>query len=252
MSEICSLSFSDAWLRAVTQAMNSLEHEISPLVVVIELTRGAVLEEDFSVRNALDEALLLSGNATVETVSNTIFPNSLWNPGRPRAELFDRYQSILPKVRRYPPNRRGVYFERFMSYPGKRGQRGRNQLDDIISSFRKGNHRRSALQLGVFVPEVDINDSRQLGFPCLQQVAFEPDASRGSLAVTGFYAMQYLFRRAYGNYVGLARLGQFVAHELGLALERVVCVSAVARLDVSLRIAQSVLDRYPSVSKAKV
>jgi hypothetical protein len=56
--------------------------------------------------------------------------------------------------------------------------------------------------------------------------------------------MQYLFERAYGNYLGLARLGEFMAHEMGLRLERVVCFSAVAKLEVSLSQVKPLLSRF--------
>jgi hypothetical protein len=245
MAEIYSPSISCAWLRALSFATKSCEHEISPLAIVIAPIQAECPQEDLRVRNALDAVLGENGRPLVETVSGTIFPRSLWNPDKPRADLFRRYMKILPKVRRYPQNRRGVYFERFISYPGTRGQLGRNQLDHIIRTYRMGNHRRSALQLGVFVPETDLNDSRQLGFPCLQQVAFAPDAGRGTLAVTGFYAMQHLFQRAYGNYLGLTRLGEFVAHEMGLVLDRVVCIAAVARLEVPLQTVYPLLEQFP-------
>ena len=42
--------------------------------------------------------------------------------------------------------------------------------------------------------------------------------------------MQYIFERAYGNYLGLSRLGSFVAQEVGLKLEQMNCVAAIARL----------------------
>jgi thymidylate synthase len=242
MPEIKSDSISEAWLRAVSIAAESPQHEISPLVVVIGPIQSGHPIEDRRVREALDQELGRSG-LTVETISNTIFPHSLWNPKKSRGELFRRYMNILPKIRSHTQNRRGVYFERFISYPGNRGQPGRNQLDHIIATYQRGNHRRSALQMSVFVPESDLNNSRQLGFPCLQQVAFEPNASRGTLAVTGFYAMQYLFRRAYGNYLGLTRLGQFVAHELRLTLETVICVAAVAHLEGHSKIAHRIFEK---------
>ena len=48
--------------------------------------------------------------------------------------------------------------------------------------------------------------------------------------MTGFYATQHVYEKAYGNYLGLCRLGQFVAHELGLRLVRMTCVTALAKL----------------------
>jgi hypothetical protein len=52
------------------------------------------------------------------------------------------------------------------------------------------------------------------------------------MAVNGFYAMQYLFERAYGNYLGLCRLGNFVAHELGLELVQMNCMIGIGKVDV--------------------
>jgi hypothetical protein len=49
------------------------------------------------------------------------------------------------------------------------------------------------------------------------------------LCVTGFYPMQYLFERAYGNYLGLCRLGRFMAAQIDLPFARMVCVASIAR-----------------------
>ena len=56
-----------------------------------------------------------------------------------------------------------------------------------------------------------------------------------SLAVTGFYAKQHMFERAYGNYLGLCHLGRFMAHEMGLTLSQVVCIATPAARDRSKR-----------------
>jgi hypothetical protein len=119
-----------------------------------------------------------------------------------------------------------------------------NQLDHIAKTFKSGNHRRSALQAAVLYPLADLNNSRQQGFPCLQQIAFAHDRKRSSLTITGFYAMQYLFERAYGNYLGLERLGRFMAREMGLRLDRVVCISGVAKLDVRVNEVQAILSQF--------
>ena len=46
--------------------------------------------------------------------------------------------------------------------------------------------------------------------------------------VTGLYATQYMFERAYGNYLGLCRLGHFMAQEMGKQLTQVTCVASPA------------------------
>ena len=74
----------------------------------------------------------------------------------------------------------------------------------------------------------DHTNQRQRGFPCLQHVAFAPQGADG-LAVTGFYVTQYIFERAYGNYLGLCRLGRFMAQEMGKQLTQVTCVASPAK-----------------------
>lgn len=243
MAEIVSQSLEEAWLAAVQMACNSRAREISPLIVTVEATRGQETQgADF--RAALDQLLQSSDRATVETVANTIFPNSLWNPSGDRQDLFRRYLKILPTLRRDSHNRRGLYFERLISYPPN-GQAGNhNQLDHIIETFVRGNHRRSALQAAIFYPPTDLNHARQQGFPCLQQVALAHCDSGRGLTITGFYAMQYLFERAYGNYLGLLRLGEFMAHEMNLRLQRVVCFSAIAKLEVSSSQVKPLLSKF--------
>jgi hypothetical protein len=234
MPELYFPSLDEAWLGAVEAACTAREHELSPLVVGFDAHGDAPPPQYIGLRPALDEALVAGGRATVETVANTLFPNSLWNPSKSRKRLFQRYVRILPALRRDSHNRRGIYFERLINYPGARGEEGKNQLDHIIETFNQGNHRRSALQAAILYPLADLTNSRQQGFPCLQQIAFAHNHNRGTLTITGFYAMQYLFERAYGNYLGLKRLGEFMAHEMSLTLERVICIAAVGKLDVRI------------------
>jgi hypothetical protein len=83
----------------------------------------------------------------------------------------------------------------------------------------------------LYNPFIDASHSPRLGFPCLQQIAFIPDTNR-RLTVLGFYPIHYIFERAYGNYLGLAHLGRFMAKEMGLHLDRVICTAGVAQFEV--------------------
>jgi hypothetical protein len=65
-------------------------------------------------------------------------------------------------------------------------------------------------------------------FPCLQQVTFAPTDNQ-DLIVSGNYATQYLLDRAYGNYLGLCRLGLFMAKHMGLTFSQMNCISTVAQ-----------------------
>ena len=79
-----------------------------------------------------------------------------------------------------------------------------------------------SLQISCFDPAKDHTGQPVRGFPCLQQISISYDDD-GGLAVNAFYLMQYIFDRAYGNYLGLCHLGEFLAHETDLRFSRMTC-----------------------------
>lgn len=223
-------NLSVAWARAVRLICARGRSEVAPLIVAVTgFDESGSVEEEPRIRDALDQLLLGNGKQTVNTVANTIFPAALWNPDAPRDQLFDRYERIAPRLRKASrKNSRGIYFERMIT-GGPNG--GKNQLDFAISTYLSRSHvRRSALQVGVFDPSRDHSAAAQLGFPCLQHVTFAP--TKAGLCVNAFYATQYMMERAYGNYVGLCRLGRFVAHEMKVPLVRFTCVTGIAERDM--------------------
>lgn len=84
-------------------------------------------------------------------------------------------------------------------------------------------------QASVFDPDRDHVPTAQLQFPCLQHVSFEP--TREGLVVNAFYATQQLFVKAYGNYLGIAQLGAFMAHEMEMKLTRMNVIVGVAKFE---------------------
>ena len=248
---IAESNLSVAWGKAFLAAYDA--GEVAPLVVVIDGLDDRDPPENRAIRDALDGALEADGGGlSCGQVANTIFPMSLWNSERSRCELYRRYNKILPRIRKHRRNRNGVYFQRLISYGDNGMAHGDvNQLDHIIKTWNSGNHRRTALQASLFDPHRDHTDQRQRGFPCLQQVAFARVGIDG-LSVTGFYATQYMFQRAYGNYLGLCQLGQFMAHEMNLRLQRMVCIATPAmrggtkgRLSVLASRVEEALACYP-------
>lgn len=219
-----------AWGRAVRPLLVRGEaKEIAPLSVSITGFDAGVVRETPSIRTALDRILEKEHGQSCATVANTIFPESMWNPRLSRARLFERYIAAEPRLRKMSKlNKRGLYFGRLV----KGGPDAHpNQLEFVIANYksRKG-VRRSALQVAVFDAKKDLSSSALIGFPCLQHVTFTPVAN-GKLNVNAFYATQYAFERAYGNYLGLCRLGRFVAHELELELARVTCFTGLMLRD---------------------
>jgi thymidylate synthase len=231
-----STNLSVAWAQSFLKLMAPVVTEISPLVVTVTDIAKGVEREDRQIRLPLDKHLTEmqqkhSKLQKCHTVANTLFPLSLWNPqlADDANALFLRFEKAWPRISRCSGNKRGSYFRRLTSFRSVGDNPPVNQLAHIASTYRSGNHRRSALQASVFDPGLDHNNSRQLGFPCLHQVAFAPVGNNG-LSVTGFYATQYLFDRAYGNYVGLCRLGRFMAKQMGLQFVQMTCIAAIAQM----------------------
>jgi signal transduction histidine kinase len=218
-----------AWGRALE--IVARQREVAALTVALTgFDHKGRCVEDPAIRRALDAVLRSRRHGSVETVANTIFPESLWNPDASSADLYARYTRILPKLRRVRANSHGTYFERMID-GGPEG--AQNQIEFALQTYNaRPGVRRSVLQLGIFDPKRDHSASALRGFPCLQHVTFAPTVE--GLYVNAFYATQYMVERAYGNYLGISRLGRFIAHELRLPLRRVTVFTGLAQRDGTL------------------
>jgi hypothetical protein len=224
-----------AWGRAFLMAMGSGK-DLMPLTISLGGFKSGVPTEDKKIRQALDLTLDQSDKYNCAISATTIFPFKYWNlNGRPHVEAFSKLYitEYLPRLRaRDRLNLKGTYFERMIAFGGVRGKDGnilnetKNQLQHIISLWpQNGEHPRpkqSSLQIACFDPVKDLNRARRGGFPCLQQVSLTYDDS-GGLALNAYYPTQYVFDRAYGNYLGLCSLGYFMASEMDLELVRMNC-----------------------------
>ena len=242
-------NLSRAWSRLLLGVLNGAGTEVSPLVLsVTGFDEKGMVSEDPAVRQALDQLLKRKGRFKVEDVAFTIFPQRVWEISRDdRARLFALYRATFPRwqAMNKRANGRGLYFERMVMYG--RGPCKGNQLEWILSQYgSRAGVRRSMLQATTFDPGRDHVASAQLGFPCLQQVSFEPTAA--GLVVNAFYATQQIFDKAYGNYLGLAQLGAFMAHEMKKPLARLNVMVGVAKLE---RITKSDPDFTPLVVAAE-
>lgn len=241
-------NLSRAWSRLLLKVLDGAGTEVSPLVLsVTGFDDNGVVPEDLAVRQAVDQLLKRKGRLKVEDVAFTIFPQRLWQMSRgERSRLFTLYRATFPRwqAMNKKANGRGLYFERMVMYG--RGPCDGNQLEWILSQYgSRAGVRRSMLQATTFDPGRDHVASAQLGFPCLQQVSFEPTAA--GLVVNAFYATQQIFDKAYGNYLGLAQLGAFMSHEMDMSLARLNVMVGVAKLE---RITKSDPDFAPLVAAA--
>jgi hypothetical protein len=231
---VCESNISIAWARLFLAVMTPGIEEVGPVLVCLTVPDNGDVRTDTSIRAMVDNLLRETDNQSIDTVAATIFPISLWNPARERALLYERYARIFRKIKKCRQNVRGTYFQRLTSFSPNWTASDfdpvtpTNQIENIITFYKSGNHRRSALQATIFDPTRDQKNQRQTPFPCLQQIALAPLGER-ELSMNAFYATQFVVERAYGNYLGLVNLGRFFAHELGLQFRQLNCFVGVAK-----------------------
>ncbi len=234
---IFETNLSYAWGRAFLITMDRSDRDLTPLVISIAGFANSVPMEDLRSRQALDGSLARHEKYSCTESALTIFPYKHWKRAGypPGQQLFRWYlDKFLPRLKaRDRENQYGTYFQRMIAFQGARLKDGKNiietknQLKHITKIWHRSSEtgrrpRQSALQVTCFDPVKDHTGQAVRGFPCLQQVSFTYDNAAG-LAINAYYPTQYLFDRAYGNYLGLCHLGHFMAHELGLKLIRLNC-----------------------------
>lgn len=242
-------SVSAAYAKLLLYILSHPGNEVAPLVLSVDgFGSGYGIPEDLSVRAEMDKLLVAKDKRDVEDVAFTIFPQRFWVMAQgDRAKLFQYYAMAFPfyRARNRHANGRGLYFERLTMYG--RGPCDGNQLEWILSQYEsRPGVRRSMFQATTFDPARDHTASALVGFPCLQQVSFVPTAA--GLVVNAFYATQQLFDKAYGNYLGLAQLAAFMAHEMKIPLARLNVTVGVAKLE---RISKTDVALEPLIAAAK-
>jgi hypothetical protein len=172
----------------------------------------------------------------VETVANTIFPQALYHPhlGEEAASrLYENY-ALSMRIHRRRKNDKETYFNRLLAYPVGRDAVGEsevkveedgtwNQLAYYVERLRKQRktlHRSSSYELGVSHPldaelrvQAPFKDKRMGSFPCLSHISLTLVDDR--VHMSAVYRNQTFITRALGNYLGLARLLEFIATETG-------------------------------------
>ncbi|MFZ1683735.1 MAG: thymidylate synthase [Candidatus Zixiibacteriota bacterium] len=233
---IARSNISLAWAHAFLAVYGGRISTTTPLVVSAGDFDGSSTPEEETIRQAVDEALASADKLSCKMNADLIFPQSQWKRSRTlgRSEFFNRYvNDYYPRLRARDKRRngKGTYFLRMIAWGlptnDEYAPEPINQLEHVISMYQdRANHgmrpRTSALQIACFDPDRDHTRAARSIFPCLQQLGFVY-GSANSLVLNAYYPSQYIFDRAYGNYLGLSHLGMFVAGELGLKFRRLTC-----------------------------
>ncbi|MBT1159638.1 thymidylate synthase [Aminobacter anthyllidis] len=223
------------WARVLSELCKPGVNRLAPLTLTITGfdNRGKAAEVP-AIRDAVDAFLDAQGRKDTENVAWTIFPQRyLELADGNRDAFFELFIESFQRVQEFNPrnNKRGSYFQRLVDLNG--GGKGPNQLKWMLDDYdaHPKARRTSKFQATTFDPTRDYSAASLLEFPCLQQVSFV--CNNGALAMNGFYATQQIARKAYGNYLGLSRLGAFMAHEMKLRFEQLNIFVGVAQMDIA-------------------
>lgn len=225
---VSGTSMFEAWLAAVRVLRAAPHRELFDLVV--EVADPAVRDTD--ALDQIDGFLESLGHQRLDGVAKTIFPARLANRSATRAQLYARYERMLPRIkRRDTRNRHGTYFSRLIRYPLADPTRA-NQIERVIHDLGVNPHRRMRhiYEMQVFAPGKDV---RPEGFPCLSSLSAHVEDRRIRLAAT--YRNQYYVERGLGNFLGLAALQAFIARESGLSTGALSVHAFHAQLDGRVR-----------------
>ena len=91
-------------------------------------------------------------------------------------------------------------------------------------------------------------DTGRRAFPCLSMCSFNLDHDK--LHLLAHYRYEYLVTKGYGNYLGLARLLQYVADQTGLGVGQMTIVSGRTHVDAPKRDIWQHLGHHPATARS--
>ena len=250
---------STAWYDAVRATRAVAGHKVFHLIVTIEKP----LAEDEAIRHEVDKLLANRGNQTVDTVASTIMPAALAELCNTHDELVERYRDRYEVIMRFPKNSWGTYFGRLVAYPIGHDRRPApvDQLAPVIKALRgprvlAAQHETAIATAEDMAGASEVMDPGALihhptrgrhgrGGPCLSNIAFQREAD--CVHAIAHYRSHYLVERAYGNYLGLGCLVQYVAEQAGLRLGRLTVVAGYAQIDGRVSDVDETLNRIAAL-----
>lgn len=260
-TQVRGAEIGSAWLAAFTALVEAGGEGLVNLAVTID----DPLHEDRAIRAELERTIISLRDAglsdyrhpqSVHTVANTIFPISLYRRSRPDAAAAFFRSVLMGQQGRGGSattwQRSGTYIGRLLRYPKADGRSTVNQLEVVLGRLQKadGNGRRrpnakdryelspeaiddfleAAPEDGLFaMTYVPGFDNQARGGQCLSHISLTLLDDR--LSMTAIYRHQVYVTKAYGNFLGLARLLAFLAHESDRQVGELMVVATHADID---------------------
>ncbi|MCW8875646.1 MAG: hypothetical protein OQK04_01400 [Kangiellaceae bacterium] len=206
------------------------------------------------IRKSLDQLLADSpdGLYPIQTVADTIFPATEYKAEGMEGVYSTYPKEVYPKIKCNKGNTTGTYAYRIVRGKDREGEPC-NPLKNVIGRLRgqlnkkNGGGIRCAYEISVDDVEsipINRNDNGLMGFPCLSHLSFKLNHDRTALNLTAIYRSQDFIQKALGNFLGLARLQDAVARELGIKVGVFVCHATLARMDQHKNLTKTKISKF--------
>lgn len=216
----------EAWKKSINHLLQKNGHQEYNLIVEVENPT----RDDIETRKRFNELLIRMDYQSVETVSNTIFPYGMWKKSDNRSNFYERFIKVYPILRKISANSKGTYFGRLVQW-SYGTDKCFNQIENSINKLEreKNNGRgiRVMYEMSIYDPALDNNN--QMGFPCMSFMSIK--VRNGFVDLTAIYRNQFFVQKAYGNFLGLGRLLEFIANESGYNVGKLTCIATHADLE---------------------
>lgn len=218
---ICEESFQKAWSE-VCHELSKNNWELWDVIVEIGNPLFINMNYDKLITEFAKEHNLIKP----KDVAYTIFPYGFYL-NRNSEKFYKNYWRFYKHTRKSKHRGWGTYFERMIRYPG--GGKEVDQLGKIINSInRSGRIFRAAYTMIIPIPGSE--NIKMRGAPCLNYLAVrtEPSSAGRIINLLAVYRNHDFLERAYGNYLGLCKLLEYIVIETGSNIGKVTCMSSHA------------------------
>lgn len=170
---------------------------------------------------------IYKNSASINDVINTIFPYKMNT--QIRKNFYNYYLKLHRSKKRIGARKKkrwGTYFERMICF----GSKEINQIEEVINVLNsEKRHLKSTNPIHITSCEYD-SLKKRLGNPCLQYVQFTfPEKDIINAIVV--YRNHDFLKKAFGNFIGLGKLLEFVAKNTNKKVGSLSCLSTHAFTD---------------------
>ena len=213
---------SNAWFTAKDYILGQSNLECNNLIVHFKFP----LQLCDSIHNSYSNFCMDNNLNEPNKVAATIFPKRTYHIlNRDRQKLYKKYHRIHKVVK----GTWGSYFQQMIGWKDS-GGKVINQIEEIINMMNDRDRTyKTSYMIQISNPIRHFGWPR--GLPCLQKVFVQLDGPSRKMSLLSVYRNHDFGEKAYGNYMGLGHLLEFLAYETGFEIGEVTCVSSHAFID---------------------